>query len=190
MPEKICAEIKDGYDFYTKLLQERKFIFENVVEIRNVCSNQANYLENTATLKHETVVDENILIVQVRIENYKYFHFKLKCSKLSATPFFRYDSDGPTHRNKDDNIPMSEQWITTPHFHKHTKEGKEIAYKTSKLLEVSEEKALQDIGLCIAHFCDESNIRLNQEDYPDIKITYGLGIRTDEYDPLNNLKFQ
>jgi hypothetical protein len=189
MADITYPEIAAQYDFYVKLLAERKSVFEDVIEVSGVDGNNKNFLAKDSIVKHISINDELVLIVNVRIANYQYFQFKLRCKKLSGVPFFRYDSDGETHRNYDDNIPLAEQQITTPHFHYFTKEGKCFAYKTDKLLEPREQKALEDIGICIAHFCDESNIRLGDNDYPEISITYGLGLQLIENDPLKNIQF-
>lgn len=80
--------------------------------------------------------------------------------------------------------------FTTPHFHKFNENGIEIAYKTDKLLDPKESKALEDINLCIIHFFHESNTRLKDDDFPEIKIQSDtLGFKMTKEDPNQNIDF-
>ena len=68
--------------------------------------------------------------------------------------------------------------------------GVNIAYKTDKLLNEQELKALEDIIFCIAYFFQISNIRLKEEDFPKIIInSKELPFKHIEQDPLLNVKF-
>ena len=68
--------------------------------------------------------------------------------------------------------------------------GIEIAYKTDKLLDPKESKALEDINLCIIHFFHESNTRLKDDDFPEIKIQSDtLGFKMTKEDPNQNIDF-
>lgn len=189
MSKKIVKEIRDNYDLYKKLLHERKSIFTDVIDIIEL-SNNSNSLEKKSEIIHSSLSDNIEFIVNVKINNYRFFQFKLKCKDLSGVPFFRYDSDGDTHRNYDGVTPLSESSITTPHFHHFNEKGVCLAYKTDKMLNDSEIKALEDINLCIAYFCQESNIIPNKKDYPTIKInSTEFPFDFSEPDPLLNIKF-
>jgi len=190
MSQKKFPEIKDNYTFYNNLLAERKSIFTEVIEI-NKKANNHNFLESIETVIHPDINDDNmILLVEVKINDHDYFHFKLKYKTFVPAPFFRFDSDGDTHRNKVDGILLKDQVITTPHFHKYNENGIEIAYKTGKLLDPNESKALEDINLCIIHFFHESNTRLNNDDFPEIKIMSDtLGFKMTKEDPNQNINF-
>jgi hypothetical protein len=188
MPLENCPEIREQYSFYNQLLKERKSIFEEVIEIKER-GNRGGFLENETAVKHISLSDDITFIAAVNIKNYKSFRFKLRCKKLSGTPFFRFDSDGTAHRNYDESTPLGFQSISTPHFHHFSEKGECLAYKTDKLLNPAEAKALEDISLCVAHFCDESNLKLKESDYPDIQIVYGLGFKAYDSDPLENIQF-
>lgn len=182
-------KIKNNYAFYSKLLQERKSIFSEIIEINKV-GNNANILEKKELIKHKEIDANMLLIVDVKISNHNFFQFKLRYKEYVQQPFFRFDSDGETHRNKVKGIPFESQLITTPHFHKFNENGVEIAYKTDKLLDVNEVKALEDINLCIKHFFHESNIRFNEESFPEIKIlSNSLGFSLQDKDPNSNIIF-
>src|ERR1700733_8118374 len=135
MGKIIIPEIRDNYSFYNRLLKERKSIFDSVIGISEIRKNQKNYLINTTEVKHIQLTDKIILTSEVKINNHKYFLFKLRYINLSETPFFHYDSDGATHRNYgNENLPLKEQQVTTPHFNCFNENGLSVAYKTDKLL--------------------------------------------------------
>lgn len=182
-------KIQDDYSFYNNLLVERKSIFSEVLEL-NKTSNNANIIEETIPVMHRDIIDDMILIVNVKINNHNFFQFKLRYKSFFPKPYFRFDSDGETHWNRIDGIPLEQQCITTPHFHKYNEKGIEIAYKTDKLTDEKEKKALEDINLCIIHFFHEANIRLNDDDFPEIKIMSNtLGFSYINNDPNKNIKF-
>lgn len=190
MGKEIRTEIRDNYMFYKILLEERKSIFQEVIEIKEV-KNNANTLETLETIKHSSQDNKIDLIVNIKLNNYKFFQFKLRCKDLSNVPFFRYDSDGDTHRNYDeDEIPLKGQSIKTPHFHFFSDKGINIAYQTESLKDESERKALEDINLCIAHYFHEANVRLNDDDFPKVSILPGtLNLDFSQDDPNSNVIF-
>ena len=189
MGSKRVMKIADNYDFYTKLVKERKLIFTDKIEINHI-GNNANILEKTEAVKHTSITDELTFTVNVKLKNHNFFQFKLRNQNFCPQHFFRYDSDGETHRNKIDGIPLKEQSIPTPHFHKYHENGYEIAYQTDKLLDENERKALEDINLCIKHFFHESNLRLNEDDFSDIFIMNNtLGFSLISTDPNENITF-
>jgi hypothetical protein len=189
MSKEIIPEIKQNYNFYESLLRERKSIFQSVISISRVGNNR-NILESNCDINHTLLTNDIVLRVNVKVNNHNFFQFKLRCSDLCAAPFFRYDSDGEAHRNYDENIPLAEQQVSTPHFHFYNENGVNIAYKTQQLIDENQRKALEDINLCIKHFCHESNIRLNADDFPDVEILPDLlPLRVSNDDPTSNVNF-
>ena len=188
MAQKKFPQIIDNYEFYNKLLSDRKSIFTEVLEI-NDFGNNANTLSHKENVLYPDCNDM-VLIVDVKVNNHNFFQFKLRYKEFLPAPFFRFDSDGETHRNKIDGLSLEEQSITTPHFHKFNENGIEIAYKTDKLLNPAEAKALEDINLCIAYFFHESNIRVNEDSFPEVKIMSNtLGFSMSHIDPNQNVLF-
>lgn len=169
MSKEIIPEISANYDFYNQLLKERKSVFESVISIVNVGNNH-NTLEESIPVVHSSYQGPMLLIVNVKKNDSNFFQFKLKCRDICPTPFFRFDSDGDTHRNFIAGLTLPEQQIPTPHFHYYNQDGLNIAYKTPPLLEEDQKKALQDISLCLAHFFQESNINTELEDFCEVKI--------------------
>jgi hypothetical protein len=190
MSHKRFSQIKERFSFYNNLLSERKSIFTEIIEINKIGNNH-NTLEFVEKVKHPSIKDdEMILLFDVKVNDHNFFQFKLRYKSFIPVPFFRFDSDGGTHRNKIDGLNIREQSITTPHFHKFNENGIEIAYKTDKLLDPRESKALEDINLCIVHFFHESNTRLKVDDFPEIKIMSDtFGFKAMKEDPNRNVNF-
>jgi hypothetical protein len=191
MGKSFKPQIRDNYSLYTDLLSNRKSTDERHIDISSVKSSNRHFLINDSVfLSHITLSEKIILISEVKITNYKDFKFKIRCVTLCDVPFFRYDSDGPTHQNHDENIPLKEQSITTPHFHNFNEKGIAIAYKTNQLLNDASRVALEDINLCIAHFCHEGNIRAGESDFPTVSIlSKTLGLPLVENDPNSGVNF-
>lgn len=191
MGKSFTRQIREHYALYTDLLNNRKSTNEKNIDISVVKGNNQFFLiNNRVILKHITLAQEIIFISEVKIRNYKDFKFKIRCASLCDPPFFRYDSDGPAHQNYDENIPLKEQSVTTPHFHNFNIRGVEIAYKTSELLNDASRVALEDISLCAAHFCHEGNIRVGENDFPTISIlSTTLGLPLVENDPNSGVNF-
>lgn len=190
MAKGYFQEVATKYDFYQSLVDGRKTTEYETVSLTKVGNNN-KILETAVEVSHESSdVDEMALIVEVNKANQGNYKFKLRYHGLIPAPFFRFDSVGETHWNKVDGIKLNEQQVTTPHFHRFNKDGIEIAYKTEKLKDEETAKALQDIDLCLAHFCHESNLRLNEDDFPKVAImpdTLGMQVFND--DPNQNIDF-
>jgi hypothetical protein len=191
MGKSFTHQIRDNYTLYSDLLYNRKSTDEKKIDISTVKQNHRNLLMSDGVLlKHITLTEEIIFDSEVKIRNYRDFKFKITCRSLYKGPFFRYDSDGPTHQNYDESIPLKEQSITTPHFHNFNDKGIEIAYKTDQLLNDASRVALEDINLCVAHFCHEGNIRVGESDFPSISIlSKTLGLPLVEGDPNSGVNF-
>lgn len=162
---------KDKYGKSVVLLEGKKHIREHVIRVDKTKKNQINFIVNEeANLEHISEPEELYFQVEVRKDNFKSFKFKITCRELHQSPFFRFDSDGDSHRNYDDSTPLKEQKVETPHFHKFDENGVLIAYQTELLKKESERKALEDINFCACYFFQESNTNLNEHEYPEIKI--------------------
>jgi hypothetical protein len=184
-------EIKERYPLYTQLLKERKLVIESPIDVSEVKKNNRNYLATNTLVKHIRLSDEITFTIEVNQSNYKRFYFLLRCINLSDKPFFHYDSGGTAHRNYDeDSVPLKFQMIKTPHFNCFLESGLSWAYYTDQLKDSKESIALQDISLCLAHFCYESNIRLGEDAFPEINIAPGtLQFDIDKQDPNKGVPF-
>lgn len=190
MAEQYFAEVVDKYELYQDLVQGRKITSSEIITLSKVGNND-KILESSVPVSHHAGYEDGFsLMVEVNKKNQGNFKFKLIYNSFIPAPFFRFDSIGKTHWVKIDGIKLNHQQITTPHFHKFNELGVEIAYKTEKLNDPQEAKALEDIDLCLAHFCHESNLRLNDEDFPTVEIMpQTLGLHTYDDDPNQNVDF-
>ena len=141
-------------------------------------------------MNHSNYSGNIYLIASVKRNDIKFFQFKLKCKEICANPFFRFDSDGGTHRNYIDSIPLKEQQVPTPHFHLYNQDGLNIAYKTPSLLDDVQKKALEDISLCLVHFFQESNINPESNTICEVQISPELlPFHDTSFDPHSNIIF-
>ena len=82
------------------------------------------------------------------------YEFKLFCN-LVEPPILRFESKGPTHLNREDNIPLHERKISTPHFHIFDDDGFSKAYKIEEIKKVRPDL---DIDLALILFFKEALI--------------------------------
>jgi hypothetical protein len=159
MGGNINSSIKDDFDFYLKVCSESKSFEINPIELSEIKSNHTKTRMKCVDVKHSTISHKMLFCVESDITNARNFKLKLWCNEKFECPLFRFDSDGATHRNNDPNIPLDQQAITTPHFHKFNKDGIEYAYKTSELNDTEQkEKIVNDINLAAILFCREANL--------------------------------
>ena len=190
MKRNINADIRDQYEFFSELLYNEKKIRQKTIPLEEK-KNNAYWLTGSTNVLHNNIEEDIKLTVEKRKQELKYA-IKLRCTTLSEVPFFRFDSDGPAHRNDDPNIPLAQQIITTPHFNSFNKEGVSIAYKTEVLKEGGQTLTaiLADINNGVAHFCDESKI-VPEEVYPEIlDTTSQLGFGESGVDLFHGLNFE
>lgn len=192
MKAKPLFPIPEGYDLYLKLMEGRKTISSSPIVLVKK-GNHPNRMVGKVDLMHLVTFnrDEVDLLVEASTYDYRNFGFKLRADFLSPEPCFRFDGDGPTHRNDGENIPLPQRQVTTPHFHRYRKDGVLEAYKTPVLQNPVEENSLMsDINFALAHFCQEANIRLRIDEFPEVQRTeQELPFSTDIFDPLNGVKF-
>lgn len=188
--DRINSEIKSDFGTFVTLLNNRKHTTEKLIYLNNKkpTRDDTNYYDEHLSYTLNKVK----LIIEARQNVKTCFRFKLRCEEFTKEPYFRFDSDGATHRNLDKTLPLSKQIIKTPHFNTFNKDGIGIAYRTNELENpVTEGILMKDITLCFAHFCHESNIRFPLEDFSEI-IPYPndiLPLDTNNEDPLANINF-
>ncbi|MDR0865112.1 MAG: hypothetical protein LBO74_09320 [Candidatus Symbiothrix sp.] len=185
----INKEISDNYETYNLFLKTTKISPDSKIKVNEKKKNHPSSLYKTQPLICElyNYVNTN-LIIEIR-ENNSDFSFGIISSLFLNCILVRYDSGGGTHRNNIPDVPLSEQSVTTPHFHKYNKNGYEFAYKTDKLKDEKEATVLSDIEFGFPFFCHEANIKYN-ENYPELEI-YSVNLFSKNIgdDPLENITF-
>lgn len=167
--EKPVKEIKENYAKYEELLVNTKNTSTKVIVLDEIKGNHKNTRVKKVDVEHTSISETLELIVESKIENKKDFKFKLRAPEYTGIPFFRFDSDGVAHYNRAPDVELPKQKVDTPHFHKYDEGGRNIAYKTESLEKENEKEALlNDISLCMAHYCDESQTFYNTDKYVEI----------------------
>lgn len=161
-------EIKDKFELFEKLCLEDKIIQDEKILLQSKTNNE-RWLAGDSNCDVDSKSVKSLVLIVEKQKLYKKYHIKLKSADLSKVPFFRFDSDGPAHRNNDEDIPLEEQKITTPHFNSFNNEGYSIAYKNDVLRnEQHSEIIINDINFGISLFCQESNSKLSDTNFPTI----------------------
>lgn len=187
---KVNKQIKKDFKTYTELNVNRKTILVSPIDDLIIKKRHPSLKVGISNGIHQTLNRNLIFEVEVKVDNIKDFKFKIFCSEIFDAPFFRFDSSGSTHKNNDPEIPLKDQRITTPHFHRYNCKGIELAYKTAALQSPEQTKNLEDINVCIMHFCEESNTRYKTSDFPEIILQKGeLGYTFINDDPNKNVEF-
>lgn len=160
-------DIRDHFDFFRELLSVSKIVLTKTIQLEPKKSN-AKWLKGQCSVQHETINDDISFAVERSKRDSKY-GIKLRCPSLTDEPFFRFDSDGPAHRNDFPEVPLEEQSVTTPHFNTYKENGKPIAYKNDTLKNEKEAQIIAaDVNFGVSLFCMESNIKLSTGDFPAV----------------------
>ena len=160
-------DIKDQFDFFKELVAADKIVLTKTIQLEPKNSN-AKWLTRQSYIQHETRSEDIIFFVERSKRDSKY-GIKLRCTALTGEPFFRFDSDGPAHRNDFPDIPLEEQSVTTPHFNSYNEDGKPIAYKNETLKKENEAQIIiEDINFGVSLFCMECNSKLLSGDFPTV----------------------
>jgi hypothetical protein len=184
---KVNHDIKNNFEHYSRLVIDRKTTKSGNLYLEVKKSNVDWKYADTNTI-HKTLSDTISFYVESKIDNNQDFKFGLMSKDLTEQPFFRFDSDGAAHHNRDEDLAL--EMVLTPHFQKYSKNGISIAYQTEQLKSKTTCETLKkDINLCMAHFCHESNTRYLDDDFPQVDMSYDRLnlIFPDEEDPLKGL---
>ena len=185
---KVNIKVRDNYKSYCSLIDEEKILLNNKIVLDEKKNSRPDYKEKNTPTYSDVLPDDIIFTIQQKETEEKDFKFILRCVPFCERPFFRYDSTGPSHRNSNLPIPIEEQQVPTPHFHRFVADGKEIAYKTKVLLDEKQSKVLEDISMCVLHLMQEANIKF--ENFDLISTPGVLPFKMEEnIDPLENVQF-
>jgi hypothetical protein len=177
----VVPAIRSKYGFYRKLLREHKYVLRDTVDIVKIPGN-STFLEGKIAVSHIDLDAEITLSVRVKTNDHDFFRFELQCNELSEEPFFHFHSDGCTHRNADESIPLAQQRVTTPHFSHYNQQGSNFTYKL--------EEATEDITASMAYFCQEAKLNLRDDEFPIIRVLpNALPLHVTQKDPNSTVLF-
>lgn len=190
MANKIIFEVKDNFIKFEELLENQKIINEDQIVLIEKTTKKDWTIGNSKA-EIELEFDDLEFIVEKKKLDKKY-GIKFRSQKFCKIPFFRFDSDGPAHRNYDENIPLTDQMITTPHFNTFNSEGLSIAYKNDVLKNEDTAKIIiDDINFGISLFCQETNSKSKNKEYPEIISKQStLDYNYEEMVNFDNLNFE
>lgn len=177
----VVPAIRSKYGFYRKLLREHKYVLRDTVDVVKI-NGQPTFLEGKVAVSHSDLDAEITLSVRVKSNDHDFFRFELRCAELSEEPFFQFNSDGCTHRNADETVPLAQQRVTTPHFNQYNQQGANVTYKM--------EEATEDINRSMLYFCQEAKLNLRDDEIPLIRILpNALPLHVTQKDPNSTVLF-
>lgn len=131
----------------------------------------------------ETKVD-----CEIREKDRLNYSFQIISDKIKNRVLARLDEGNGVHRNNLPHIPLAEQEVTTPHFHKYDKSGFFLAYKTDSLN--AYESTPLDIKEGLRLFCEEEKIESSNSALIEIQIKEDGALPFEhDIDPLNGIMF-
>ncbi len=124
--------------------------------VDKVDNNHVTALKGETELRTQFPLGNTILQCQVRERNEFNYSISILSDKIQSRMLFRLDEGDGTHWNRHLPVPVDQQQVPTPHFHKKGDDGIEYAYRTDKL---KEEPAPLNIHDGFSVFCDECHIK-------------------------------
>ena len=193
----IMAKIRPDRELLTKLEQYNRFLDSDkrvcaLVRVSKPKANHRTSLYSCEPLSSDVPFGNTSMTCEVRNKDNRDCSFQILSDELKKNVVFRYDTGGGTHRNNVPYIPLEEQSITTPHFHKYDTNGCFLAYKTNLLKDPKQAEHLFDIEFAFPYFCQEGKVYANDKhDTPDIQVVEDGRLPFDEVeiDPLDGINF-
>ena len=184
-------EILAMIDDYNHFMNSSKKV-ETPIVVSKPKINHKTSLYSESMLIADYPLGNSYFTCEVRNGNKKDCSLQIISNAIKKVVLFRYDSNGPTHKNSLPHIPLSEQIVTTPHFHKYDNNGFFIAYKTDLLKDSKHSIPLRDIEFGFPYFCQEGNITsVSSEELPTLQVIKEgeLPFDYDDIDPLDGIIF-
>lgn len=181
--------IKENYNSYTAYLAARKVVASPFV-VSEVKDNHPSSLFAKTDLTSTHIFGDVCLSCEIKNSNILDFKLAILSNIIPSKTLFRFDSEGPDHKNKVDYIPLTEQSVPTPHYHQFDNQGNLLAYQTPEMADQLKKKDWKDIEKAFGFFCQMENIHSNQpDDEPRIvAVTGNLPLDFGD-DPTNGLNF-
>lgn len=188
MGSKINKELLSIMEDYNLFLCAEKQI-EMPIEVTQEKINHPTSLYIEKGVKCSQHLGEDKFDCEIRNKDIKNYSYQLLTNAISKRVLFRLDEGNGTHRNNIPTIPLRDQQVPTPHFHKYDASGRFLAYRTKELKAIS----CLDIKQGLTIFCQEANIVPTEEDTNiEISIQEEGAISSEllnDLDPLNGVEF-
>ena len=185
-------ELLTMFDEYSNFMNADKRVC-SPVRVSEPKGNHGTSLYSSHPLYSSEVFGNATMTCEVRNGDHRDCSFQILTDVFKERVAFRYDTGGGTHRNDVPYIPLEEQSITTPHFHRYDSNGYFLAYKTDLLNNEEQAKHLFDLEFGFPYFCQEGKICADtNHDLPEIQVIKEGFLpfkEEDETDPLEGIKF-
>lgn len=187
---KFIPSIASNIALFKRLVHERKIITNKMILLSEK-NNNPRWIHGQSQAILKGVTDKISFTIKVSKVANKY-GLMLGCKELCEPPYLRFDSDGATHVNSNEDIPLLERVVMTPHFNTYDEEGREFAYKNAILKDEAEATAIANsLEFGISLFCNESNAFLEDNEVPTYVDTTTLPFLEIEQEFIqNNIKFE
>lgn len=190
---KVFKEILNDLKEYNDFLDSEKTV-DSPIPVNEHKPNHPSSLHSKIELQAARPFGNTSLSIEIQdLENYKKYSLSILSDKYKERKcIFRYDVGSGTHRNNCPDIPLDQQEVPTPHFHKYDDKGRFLAYQTEILKDLTQAVHLEDIEFGTDYFSQETKITDGNEQLPKLKIDDNSQIpfpHTD-YDPNNGIKFE
>ena len=182
---KVDKEILSILDDYHLFLDCEKYM-EMPFSVDKLDRNHVTALKGESELHAVNPFGNTVLECEVREHNEYNYSFKILTDRIKSRMLFRMDEGNGTHWNRHLPIPVDQQQVPTPHFHKKGDDGIEYAYRNDSLDVKPSPLNIHD-GFSV--LCDECHI--NKENI-DIRIQEEGKLPfvfEQEQDPLKGVRF-
>lgn len=183
---KVDKEILSILDDYHLFLDDEKSI-DMPFYINQIDMNHSTSLKGETELNALHPLGKTKLQCKMRNKSIYNYSFSVLSDCISTKMLFRLDEGDGVHWNRHFNVPLEQQQVPTPHFHKKGNDGIEYAYRTEKL-----EKCLTPLNIHEGFeiLCEE--LHINKDKRAEISIMEaGVSLLEfeQEKDPLNGISF-
>ena len=152
---KVDNEILSILEDYHLFLDSDKYV-DMPFCVDKADHNHVTSLKGETELKALEPFGVTVLECEMRDKNEFNYSFKILSDRIKSRMLFRMDEGDKAHWNRHLPIPVDQQQVPTPHFHKKGDDGIEYAYRTEVLERNSLPLNIHD-GFSI--FCDECHIK-------------------------------
>jgi len=115
------------------------------------------------------------------------YSFSILSDRITKRVLFRLDEGDGTHYNRHISVPLNEQQVTTPHFHKYGNDGIMYAYKSILLKQINEPLNIHD---AFGIFCDEIHLDGNRKSFEMKEDGVLPNMKESVSDPLKGVDFK
>lgn len=182
---RVDTEILSILDDYHLFLDGEKYV-DMPFCVNKADMNHVTALKGETELRASAPLGNTVLECEVREHNEFNYSFKILSDRIKTRMLFRMDEGDGTHWNRHLPIPVDQQQVPTPHFHKKGDDGIEYAYRTDVLAAQASPLNIHDgfSVLCDECHINKDNIEIRIQEEGKLPLVF-----EPESDPLKGVKF-